>query len=136
MLDNLHARFHHLGIACRDLDRERAGWLILGYCEEGAVFLDPLQKIRGQFLTGPGPRIELVTPQGAGSPVEGYLARGTKIYHQAYVCPDLNAALAKLTAAGAKITAAPAPAVAFDGRDIAFVMLPNLNLIELIEAPE
>ncbi|WP_411287936.1 VOC family protein [Phenylobacterium sp.] len=136
MLDSLHARFHHLGVACRDLDRERAGWLALGYQEEGAVFLDPRQKIRGQFLTGPGPRIELVTPHGDGSPVDGYLARGTKIYHQAYECPDLEAALAILSAAGAKITAAPAPAVAFEGRDIAFVMLPNLNLIELIEAPE
>jgi hypothetical protein len=29
----------------------------------------------------------------------------------------------------------PVPAVAFDGREIAFVMLPNVTLVELIEAP-
>ena len=136
MLDREGCRFHHLGLACRDLARESASWTGLGYRLEGEVFLDPLQKIRGCFLVGPGPRLELLTPEGDGSPIEGYLARGTKIYHQAFETDAFASDLDGLTARGRKVTAGPIPAVAFGGRNIAFVLLPTLNLIELIEAAQ
>lgn len=134
MLDRDGCRFHHLGLACRDLAKESAAWTGLGYRPEGPIFVDPVQKIRGCFLVGPGPRLELLTPEGEGSPIEGYLARGIKIYHQAFESDAFETDLAALTAQGGKITAGPVPAVAFDGRRIAFVLLPTLNLIELIEA--
>jgi len=49
--------FHHLGVACRNLDVEEAVWVPLGYTREGDDFEDPRQQIRGRFLTGPGPRL-------------------------------------------------------------------------------
>jgi hypothetical protein len=45
---------------------------------------------------------------------------------------DLDAAVASLRAARGKLLLAPTPAVAFAGRPIAFVMLPNQLLCELI----
>ena len=62
------------------------------------------------------------------------LARGVKIYHTAYETPDFDGALQALRARRCKLTVGPVPAIAFGGRRIAFLLLPNMNLIELIEA--
>ena len=135
MLNPGDFRFHHLGVACRDLDREFAGWERLGYRVEGEDFDDPIQKVRGRFIVGLGPRLELLTPAGPGSPVDGVLDRGGKIYHQGFEAFRFEAALERLQAGGARLVAPPAPAVAFGGRRIAFLMTNTLNLIEIIEAP-
>jgi methylmalonyl-CoA/ethylmalonyl-CoA epimerase len=129
-------RFHHLGLACRDLERELGTWLRLGYRPDGEAFVDPVQKVRGQFITGLGPRLELLAPAGPGSPVEGVLERGGNLYHQGFEALDFDAALAALREAGVRMIHGPSPAVAFGGRRIAFLMTPTLNLIEIIEAPE
>jgi methylmalonyl-CoA/ethylmalonyl-CoA epimerase len=34
-------RFHHLGVACRDLDLEERAWTPMGYQRERADFRDP-----------------------------------------------------------------------------------------------
>ena len=134
MLSPDHFRFHHLGVACRDIGREAEAWAKLGYAAEGPDFTDPIQKIRGRFLVGLGPRLELLEPAGEGSPIDGVLARGGKIYHQGFEAFDFDAALRDLPASGARIVQPAAPAVAFGGRRIAFAMTASLNLIEIIEA--
>ena len=126
--------FHHLGVACRSVDAELQSWVRLGYQPEGEVFEDPIQKIRGVFVVGCGPRLELLEPAGEGSPVAGYLERGVKFYHQAFTAMHFDDALDGLRRIGAKLVAGPSPAVAFDGRRIAFVMAPGMQLIEIIEA--
>jgi methylmalonyl-CoA/ethylmalonyl-CoA epimerase len=127
-------RFHHLGLACRSVEAELRNWLALGYQVEGERFEDARQKIRGLFIVGCGPRLELLEPAGADSPLDGFIARGVKLYHQAFEAAVFEPALESLTERGGKLLAEPAPAVAFQGRRIAFVMLPGLNLIEIIEA--
>jgi len=127
--------FHHIGVACEDMDRERAAFALLGYMPEGEVFEDPIQGIAGQFLTGPGPRMELVAPlNSASTTLTGILSQRIKLYHMAYVTPDMAQALETLRAQRGKVVSAPQPAVAFGGRAIAFVALPNRLLVELIEA--
>lgn len=127
-------RFHHVGVACRSLERERATFAILGYAPEGDAFEDPIQRVRGQFLVGAGPRLELLEPLGDGSPVVPWLEKGVKYYHQAFETDALRDALDGLRADGAKLVAGPVPAVAFANREIAFLMLPGLVLVELIQA--
>jgi len=134
MLTEFNCTFHHIGIACRDLDAEQAGWAALGYAQEGPEFQDPIQRVRGRFLTGPGLRLELLAPTAENSPVEGVIKRRTKLYHQAFVTPMFGRALEAIEARGARRTAEPAPAIAFGGRHIVFVLLFNGHVIELIEA--
>jgi methylmalonyl-CoA/ethylmalonyl-CoA epimerase len=134
MLDPARFRFHHLGVACRDLGREAEVWEKLGYAAEGPDFVDPLQKIRGRFIVGLGPRLELLEPVGPGSPIDGVLSRGGKLYHQGFETFDFDAALTEIQAAGLRPISPPTPAVAFGGRRICFLMSPTLNLIEIIEA--
>jgi methylmalonyl-CoA/ethylmalonyl-CoA epimerase len=127
-------RFDHVGIACRDLDREQAAFETLGYRLEGSTFEDPIQGIKGRFLTGTDPRMELVAPLGEETGVlTNVLARGFKMYHTAYTTLDLERSLSEVVHARGKVMVAPVSAVAFGGRRIAFVYLPNMLLVELIE---
>jgi methylmalonyl-CoA/ethylmalonyl-CoA epimerase len=132
--------FHHIGIAClpehfaRGKEREELG--LLGYSPEGKEWTDERLGMKGQFLiaahTG-APRMELVAPHGNSSPVTSWLERGVKLYHVAYLVENLSAEIERMRKNRAKMMLAPTPAVAFGGRNIAFLVMPNRLLIELIE---
>lgn len=124
--------FHHVGVACRDLDAEEQLFALLGYEREGPDFLDPIQGVHGRFLIGGGPRLELLRNQEGRGVLSTWLKNRTKFYHLAYETDSLAAAGAGLAQRGAKQVVAPVPAVAFGMRKITFYMLPNLALIELI----
>jgi len=89
--------FHHIGMACRNIETEMADLDAIGYRAEGPPVADPIQRVRVQFFAGQGPRIELIEPTSPDSPVVGLLKRGTKFYHLAYVVNDLDAALTQWT---------------------------------------
>jgi methylmalonyl-CoA/ethylmalonyl-CoA epimerase len=125
--------FHHVGLACESIEVERSAHRLLGYIDEGEVFIDPVQRIRGCFMTQGGMRIELLEPAGEGSPVRSFLSRGIKIYHQAFETGDINHSIDELRKAGAVLAVPPTPAVAFAGRPIAFLMLRTKMLVELIQ---
>jgi methylmalonyl-CoA/ethylmalonyl-CoA epimerase len=126
--------FHHIGVAVSDLRREAERYAALGYELEGLEFEDPIQGVRGCFLVGGGPRLELLVELPGRDVLSPWKRRGIRLYHLAYETDDLDATLAAQFARRAKPVLAPVPAVAFDGRRIAFVMLPNLQLVEFIEA--
>jgi methylmalonyl-CoA/ethylmalonyl-CoA epimerase len=126
------ASFHHVGYACRDLDAELAGFQALGYAAVGDPFTDPAQGVTGLFCEGGGPRIELLAPLQGSDVLDPWLRGPARMYHLAYEVPDVQVALEAMTAGGARIVRPPVPAVAFDGRHITFLMLPNRLLVELI----
>ena len=129
--------FHHLGLACTDIVREERSWAAMGYRRETEPFEDPRQGIRGVFLTCRDfPRLELLEHLPGATTLDSWLERGIKIYHQAYMVPDVEAALAECRGNRAVIVVPPTPAIAFAGRLIAFAMLSNRALIEVIEAGE
>ena len=127
--------FHHLGIACVELDREQRVWASMGYTPEGPDFSDPIQRVNGRFLGGPGPRLELLVAHPGSNVLDPWLVGGSRPYHQAFEVPDLAISLGEFAQQGARTVVEPVPAVAFDGRLIAFVIARNLALIELIELP-
>ncbi len=128
----MNGRFHHIGLACRDLDAEARWFSVMGYVQESDDFMDPIQGICGRFLVDGGPRLELLKPFGSRNVLEPWLKSGVKMYHLAYEVGDLDAEIESLRAEKAKLVLSPVPAVAFAGRKIAFMMLPNMSLIELI----
>jgi methylmalonyl-CoA/ethylmalonyl-CoA epimerase len=126
--------FHHLGVACKALAAETNLFEALGYRQEGGIFRDPIQKIEGVFLTGPGPRLELLAPLDASSPVVSWLEKGIKYYHQAFEVTSMSRSLEQMRIRRGRVVAPPEPGVAFGGRMVAFVMLPGMILIEMIQA--
>ena len=124
--------FHHIGVACRNLDAEERVYALMGYVREGNDFEDPVQGIGGRFLTGAGPRLELLIELPGSGMLTPWLRKGIRLYHLAWVAKDLHQASADLVSSRARVVVEPVPAVAFNGRKITFLMLPNLQLIELI----
>jgi methylmalonyl-CoA/ethylmalonyl-CoA epimerase len=103
---------------------------------DGKIFEDPLQKAKVAFMTTrPGDaRIELVQPMGEGSPVARFLQeRGGGMHHLCYEVADLEAELTAFRSRGAAIASRPKPAVAFNGRRIAWVITAEKFLVELLE---
>jgi methylmalonyl-CoA/ethylmalonyl-CoA epimerase len=125
--------FHHLGIATESLEDDARVYAALGYKPEGKEFADPVQGVRGLFLNGGGPRLELLEPLPGSDTLAPILRRGVKCYHHGYEVASLDDSLAKLRVARAQVIRMPAPAVAFDYRRVIFVVLPNTWIVELIE---
>ncbi|MET4479965.1 VOC family protein [Bradyrhizobium sp. F1.13.3] len=126
--------FHHLGMACRNIAAELPELAIVGYNPEGPIIEDPIQQVRIQFVSGGGPRLELIEPADAQSPVQGILKRGGKFYHLAYEVGRFDDAIAYFRERQYLPVSSPAPAVAFDMRRIVFLASATRTLIELIEA--
>jgi methylmalonyl-CoA/ethylmalonyl-CoA epimerase len=124
---------HHIGYACKDLKKETENFARLGFIAECEIFQDEQQKIRGVFLLNNGHRIELLEPLDESSPVGNFLQKGTFMYHQGFLVPNMELALTELRSQGAILFRPPVPAVAFKGKNIAFLMLKNRLMIELIE---
>ncbi len=128
-------RYHHTGVACHRLEEEERWYTgFLGYQREGEIFTDPLQGIRGRFLTNEDGRIELVEALPGSEVLAPWLRRGVTLYHLAFEVSDLEVAIDELDEAGARLVSPPTPAVAFAGRRVAFAMRPKLMLVELIES--
>ena len=133
-------RFHHVGIVVASIqDSIESYKRSLGAEWDGKIFEDPNQKVRVTFLsTGPGQAtIELVEPAGPDAPVQRFLNErgGGVLHHVCYEVPDVQEQLVTMRARGAMIAKKPKPAVAFDGRLIAWVITAERLLIEYVEAP-
>ena len=76
-------------------------------------------------------------PAGPDAPVQRFLneRRRRRLHHVCYEVPDVQEQLVTMRARGAMIAKKPKPAVAFDGRLIAWVITAERLLIEYVEAP-
>jgi methylmalonyl-CoA/ethylmalonyl-CoA epimerase len=129
--------FHHVGIAVGDLQQAIPNYKdIFGYKIVSGPFDDPIQKVSVCFLSrGEGDAtIELVAPLGPNSPIDGTLKRGGGTYHICYQVDDINAAIRHLTERGSMLLSGPVSAVAFEMKEIAWVMTEAYLLVELVQA--
>lgn len=126
--------FHHIGYACVSLEKERNFFDCLGFRQEGDVFVDETQGVKGCFLLGPGPRIELLENLPNSTTLTPWIKAGVKVYHFAYQVQDLEKAVAWARGQRAKVIVEPIAAVAFGGRRICFTMFRNGLMIEFIES--
>jgi methylmalonyl-CoA/ethylmalonyl-CoA epimerase len=123
---------HHVGLACTSIVQERHALQPLGAIDDGPMFEDPGLGIRGRFVRLGSARIELLEEIETSGVLAPWLKGGSRLYHLAYTVSDLDGALASTR--GARLVRGPLPAVAFDGRRVAFLMTPTLLLLELIES--
>ncbi|NUM72950.1 VOC family protein [candidate division KSB1 bacterium] len=131
---NLH--LHHIGIVVRSIDER------LDYYRENfgikpvlAKILDPLQDVYVAFLQNDGSTVslELVEPASPSSPAAQAMQRGGGLNHLCYAVHSIEQAIAEMLKRGAIIVKPTTPAVAFNGRRIAFLYTKAHELIELVE---
>ena len=111
---------------------------LFGYKVVSGPFDDPIQKVTVCFLAKTdeaGTEIELIAPTSEDSPIRSMLAKeGGGAYHLCFQTSDIDGALAHARKTGCIIVASPVPAVAFDGRRIAWIYTRSRQLFELVEA--
>ena len=128
--------FHHVGVAVRNLAKAIPIYKTLwGYEIESGPFDDPVQNVSVCFLRrGEGdPALEIVAPLGPKSPIDLILKKGGGPYHICYQVMNINAAIRHLTEHGSLLLSGPVPAVAFEMREIAWLMTEVDLLIELLQ---
>jgi methylmalonyl-CoA/ethylmalonyl-CoA epimerase len=108
---------------------------LFGYRVSSGPFDDPVQRVSVCFLTrgGDDTVLELVAPLGSDSPITRTLEKGGGTYHVCYEVADINAAVEHMKAEGCLVLSDPVPAVAFEMRQIAWLMTPARLLVELVQ---
>lgn len=126
--------FHHIGFACRDIDKTKAFYVNLGYVAADVVD-DPVQHVKVCFLDKEeAPRIELLAPLDEQSPVLRTLeSSGVSPYHICYQVSDIEEAIDALRQQRFLLVNGPVPACAMHDRRIAFLFQKHTGLIELVE---
>lgn len=126
--------FHHIGVACNDIEATLAAYEMIGYAH-GRVVVDPVQNIKICFLSSPtNPMIELLAPVDENSPVVQILKKnGTTPYHICYMVPDIKDAIKQLKRKRYVLVSSAKPACALDNREVAFLFHKDIGLIELLQ---
>ena len=129
-------RFHHIGVAVKEIDATASVYEQGGYRRSVSIF-DPIQNVNICWLTKEGmPTVELLAPVDEKSPVNKTLEKvGVSPYHCCYVVDNIEAAAAELKKQRYIMVSKPAEAVAFYGSRVCFLFNKNVGLIELVEAP-
>ena len=129
-------RLHHFGFVVNNIDQMVASFArSVNGSWDGAIFHDPVQKVKVTFLLMPGTHVqmELVEPAEEKSPVRAFLEKGGGLHHLCYEVEDCEQAIMAMRKLGSMIVKRPKPAVAFQGRKIAWVLTSEKLLIELLE---
>ena len=128
---------HHIGCVVDSIENRAESYrLALGSVSVSRIFDDPIQRSRVAFLDLPTPgavQLELIQPMAPDSPVARFLEKGGGLHHLCYEVDDLAAQIRLMKERRAILIRAPQPAVAFEGRHIAWMRTPDALLIEYLE---
>lgn len=125
--------FEHIGVAVKNIEKEMKNYLLLGYRQVSDIFEDNTQGIRGVFLAREGhPKLELLENLEGRDTVTKQLESGNKMYHRAYLTKNIEAAVELFKANKAKVIS-PMVMSTFYKTRICFMILPNMEMIELVE---
>jgi methylmalonyl-CoA/ethylmalonyl-CoA epimerase len=134
--DRPDVHLHHVGFVVPDIASAVARFgASVGATWDGLIFHDPLQKVKVTFLTtSPSDgQIELVEPAAPDAPVVAMLKKGGGLHHLCYDVPNLPGHLRYVRKHGGMLLKAPVPAVAFEGRQIAWVLTREKLLLEFLQ---
>ena len=131
---NAKLLFHHVGTVTANLGAEVEQFEKLGFAVQSRFHdPNPAINVRGAFLTSGNFRIEILEPLDESSPAASWLKRGVKMYHQAFSTAAFEETLKDLEQDGAMLVVPPTKSLALGGARIAFFMLRNGMLIEILD---
>jgi methylmalonyl-CoA/ethylmalonyl-CoA epimerase len=129
-------KFHHFGLAVRDVAGARKVLENLGYAC-GEEIYDPLQEVRLVWCEHETmPAVELVAPTDKPGPLDNIVVENSgTIYHLCYESPNIDEAVNAIKESGARVitVAPPKPAVLFGGKRVGFYQVKGFGLIEIVE---
>ncbi len=100
----LNLPIHHIGVACKNIEKERKIFEKLGFKLE-AKFVDQTQGVMGEFIipsnnTFPQYRFELLSNLENTNILDNYLKNKIKMYHIAYESKNIQKDLSILSTGG------------------------------------
>lgn len=124
-------KFHHVGIACKNIIDELASVAkIHEILEQSPIIFDNEQNAELCLLTiSDGLKIELIS----GKQVETIIKKRITYYHLCFEVEDLNSEIERLVKEGAILISPPKPAILFDNRKVAFLFV-SYGIIELLSS--
>jgi methylmalonyl-CoA/ethylmalonyl-CoA epimerase len=124
-------KFHHVGIACKNIDEEIAHISNIHHVfEQSPKVFDMEQNAELVLLTlSDGTKLELIS----GKQVETLLKKNITYYHLCFEVDDINTEVDRLINEGAFLISAPKPAVLFNNRKVAFLNV-SYGMIELLSS--
>jgi methylmalonyl-CoA/ethylmalonyl-CoA epimerase len=137
VLGEIPLKFHHIGIVVESI-REAAPQYekFFGLQPLCSVVRDDRQGVKVQFLGSEAgaTSVELIEPLPGNSPVRRALEKGGGLNHLCFEVTDIEACVRHAGSEGVICVCPPVPAVAFEGRRIAFLYYRGIGLIEFVEA--
>lgn len=129
-------KFHHVGVAVKDIEKTAAIYVQGGYKKSATTF-DSVQNVNICWLVKEGmPTVELLAPVDETSPVCKTLEKnGVTPYHTCYIVEDIEKAMSDLRKMKYVAVSKPEVAPAISNCKVAFLFNKNVGLIELVEAP-
>lgn len=129
-------KLHHVGIVVQNIERSGDSYAQkLGFRPLSSIFTDPLQRVRIQLWGNEYTvSLELIEPLGEDSPVRRFLEKGGGLHHLCFEVTDIVAAVEHARSHGGIVVSEPVPAVAFEGRRVAFLFFQDIGLVEFEEA--
>ena len=122
-------KFHHIGIACRDINEQlKLIKILFPRAILKKTIHDPLQNADLCLIIINELAIELIS----GKPVRKLVEEGITGYHICFSVSDIMKTINKFIDNGAIIVSSPKPAILFKNRKVAFLHT-KLGLIELLE---
>ncbi len=131
-------RLNHVAIAVPDLQAGIAAYRGLLGAEVSEPLPQPEHGVTVVFITLPNTKIELITPLGANSPIEGFLKRNPMggIHHICYEVEDILKARDHLKSKGVQVLGDGEPKLGAHGKPVLFLHPKDMlgTLIELEQA--
>jgi methylmalonyl-CoA/ethylmalonyl-CoA epimerase len=125
---------HHLGFLTSNIEKSIEQFKLLGYVQ-GPLIIDTYRHLKICFLKGSGSEsLELIEPGTEADTLKEHLNnRGVGLYHLCFETDKLTSSIENLTENGFVVIQSPSPALAFEGRSIAFLHATHTGIIELVE---
>ncbi len=130
-------KFHHVGIVVESIrEAARRYEEFFGLQPLSPVVRDDRQGVNVQFLGGEAAAtsVELIEPLPGNSPVRRALEKGGGLNHICFEVTDIEECVRHAGSEGVICVCPPVPAVAFEGRRIAFLYYRGIGLVEFVEA--
>ena len=125
---------HHVGYLVTDIDRSLGHFILLGFDKETNKQYDEYRDIYILFLVNGAMRVELVQPASERSEFYGMLKKFKNLpYHICYITNNMSDSINMFKKEGFALTQSPQCATAIDNRKVAFLLNPDIGIIELLE---
>lgn len=126
---------HHYGFLTKNIDKSLSYFYKLGYKKISNLINDKERGVDIVFIESKnGQLIELVSPNIENSIVSNIIKnQANSIYHICYIVKSIELEVEKLVKENFILINEPKPAIAFDGKRVAFLMSRYTGMIELLE---